>query len=164
LRPLRIRPLAAADREQVRHLLEATGRFTTEELDVALEVVDEWIEGGEASGYITSVIEDSSGVVLGYVCYGPTPLTSGTFDLYWIAVDPTGQGKGFGQRLLAHAEAEVRKRGGRMLLIETSSQDSYASTIHFYERAGYELVARIPGYYRPGDDKLVFAKNLRSAG
>ena len=62
------------------------------------------------------------------------------------------------------AEADVRRGGGRLLLIETSSQESYGSTIRFYERAGYELVARIPGYYRPGDDKLVFAKSLADVG
>ena len=159
----RIRPLVTADRETVRQILEATGSFTAEELGIALDLIDEWIERGEASGYITSVIE-SSKHVRGYVCYGPTPLTDGAFDLYWIAVDSTAQGQGYGQRLLAHAEADVLQRGGRLLLIETSSQQSYRSTIRFYERAGYELVARIPGYYRPGDDKLVFAKSLADVG
>ena len=159
----RIRPLVTADRETVRQILEASGSFTTEELGIALELIDEWIERGEASGYVTSVIEESS-EVRGYICYGPTPLTDGTFDLYWIAVESTAQGKGYGQRLLRHAEGDVRQRGGRLLLIETSSQESYGSTIRFYERAGYELVARIPGYYRPGDDKLVFAKSLADVG
>ena len=160
----RIRPLVTADRETVRQILEATGSFTAKELGIALELIDEWIERGEASGYITCVIEESSEQVRGYICYGPTPLTDGTFDLYWIAVESTAQGKGYGQRLLRHAEGDVRQRGGRLLLIETSAQASYGSTIHFYERAGYELVARIPGYYRPGDDKLVFAKRLMDAG
>ena len=160
----RIRPLVTADRETVRQILEATGSFTAEELGIALELIEEWIERGEASGYITSVIEESSEHVRGYVCYGPTPLTDGTFDLYWIAVESTAQGKGYGQQLLRHAEADVHQRGGRLLLIETSSQESYGSTIRFYERAGYELVARIPGYYRPGDDKLVFAKSLADVG
>ena len=159
----RIRPLVTADRETVRQILEASGSFTAEERAIALELIDEWIERGEASGYVTSVIEESS-EVRGYICYGPTPLTDGTFDLYWIAVESTAQGKGYGQQLLRHAEADVHQRGGRLLLIETSSQESYGSTIRFYERAGYELVARIPGYYRPGDDKLVFAKRLMDAG
>ena len=159
----RIRPLVTADRETVGQILEASGSFTAEERGIALELIDEWIERGEASGYITSVIEESS-EVRGYICYGPTPLTDGTFDLYWIAVESTAQGKGYGQRLLRHAEGDVRQRGGRLLLIETSSQESYGSTIRFYERAGYELVARIPGYYRPGDDKLVFAKSLADVG
>jgi len=54
----------------------------------------------------------------------------------------------------------VRHRGGRLMLIETSSQESYGATVAFYERTGYDLVARIPGFYRPGDDKLIYAKEL----
>lgn len=88
------------------------------------------------------------------------PLTDGTYDLYWIAVDPQTQGSGYGRALLRFAEDDVLQRGGRLLLIETSSQESYGATIRFYEKSGYPLVARIKGFYRPGDDKLIFAKEL----
>jgi ribosomal protein S18 acetylase RimI-like enzyme len=98
--------------------------------------------------------------VLGYVCVGPAPLTEGTYDLYWIAVDPDTQGRGVGRALLTSAEGEVERRLGRLLLIETSSQDVYQSTVRFYERCGYALLAQIAEYYRPGDDKLVFGKYL----
>jgi ribosomal protein S18 acetylase RimI-like enzyme len=75
-------------------------------------------------------------------------------------VDPADQGKGFGRILIEHVEQEVVRRGGRMLLIETSSQETYGATIRFYERSGYELVARIKNFYRIGDDKLVFSKEM----
>jgi ribosomal protein S18 acetylase RimI-like enzyme len=61
---------------------------------------------------------------------------------------------------LEYVEHEVIKQGGRMLLIETSSQESYGATIRFYERNGYQLAARIKDFYRIGDDKLVFSKVL----
>ncbi len=96
----------------------------------------------------------------GYACYGPTPLTQGVYDLYWIVVDPAAQRKGFGRYLLEYVERDIIKRGGRMLLIETSSQETYGATIRFYERNGYQLMARIKNYYRIGDDKLVFSKEL----
>jgi ribosomal protein S18 acetylase RimI-like enzyme len=98
--------------------------------------------------------------VHGYACYGPTPLTQGVYDLYWIVVDPSAQKKGYGRRLLEYVERDVVVRGGRMLLIETSSQESYGGTVRFYHRAGYELVARIKNFYRIGDDKLIFSKDL----
>jgi ribosomal protein S18 acetylase RimI-like enzyme len=98
--------------------------------------------------------------VRGYVCFGPVPLTDGTWDLYWIAVDPDDQGRGLGRRLLAAAEAEIRSRGGRLLLIETASHAAYSATIAFYERSGYTLASRIADYYRVGEDKLVFEKRL----
>lgn len=113
----------------------------------------QWLEMGESSGYLTYVIEDPARrAVAGYVCYGPTPLTASTYDLYWIAVDPGAQGGRNGRALLAFAESDIARRGGRLLLIETASHEAYAATIRFYERAGYVLMSRIPDYYRPGDD------------
>ena len=150
------------DRETIHWIVASTGSFTPAEIETALELVDEALETGEASGYLVYVLEDA-GIAVGYVCIGPTPLTDGTWDLYWIAVERAGQGKGYGRHLVAYTEAEVRRRGGRLLLIETSSQESYGATVGFYERTGYTLVARIPNFYHIGDDKLVFAKELENA-
>jgi ribosomal protein S18 acetylase RimI-like enzyme len=160
--PVVIRPLTTLDRDAVLRIVSRTGNFTDAEIDVAMELVDEWLAEGEASGYVIYVLadDDASDPVRGYVCFGPAPMTDGTFDLYWIAVDPVDQGRGFGRRLLTAAEEEVRARRGRLLLIETASQASYAPTIRFYERSGYTMVSRIRDYYRRGDDKLVFAKHF----
>jgi ribosomal protein S18 acetylase RimI-like enzyme len=156
-----VRPLGPTDRDSVRAILIRTGYFTAVEVSTALELVDDWLSNGEASGYLCFVAADTvSAAIRGYVCVGPAPLTDGTYDLYWIAVDPDTQGRGIGQQLLAFAEDDVRRRGGRLLLIETSSQEIYQSTVRFYERCGYTLVARIAEYYRAGDDKLVFGKYL----
>jgi ribosomal protein S18 acetylase RimI-like enzyme len=157
-----IRPLESGDRSRIADIVIASGNFNEEEIAVAQELVDSALQEGEASGYIIVVLEDRtrSPVVQGYACYGPTPLTQGVYDLYWIAVDPEAQGNGFGQKLIHDVESDVVRRGGRMLLIETSSQESYGGTIHFYERSGYELVARIRNFYRVGDDKLIFQKDL----
>lgn len=155
----RTRALDSRDRLAIRRLLHRVRNFSAAEIDVALELVDEWLANGESSDYICWVIEDAR-EVCGYVCIGPTPLTDGTFDLYWIAVDPAAQGRGYGQQLTRLAEHEARARGGRLLLIETASHDTYAPTVRFYERAGYELVSRIADFYKTGDDKLTFAKRL----
>ena len=164
--PLVIRPLDSGDRDAVAGIITRAGNFTADEIEVAMELVDEWLANGEDSGYLTYVLADDSATraVHGYVCVGPAPMTEATFDLYWIAVDPTEQGRGYGQRLLAAAETNVRSRGGRLLLIETASQAAYAATIRFYERAGYTLASRIADYYRVGDDKLVFEKRFSREG
>lgn len=156
----RTRPLEQRDRPAIAELVERVGNFSSEEIEIALELVDEWLAEGEASDYICWVIEDEENRVRGYVCIGPTPLTDGTFDLYWIAVDPSVQGRGYGQALTRLAEDEARARGGRLLLIETASQETYSATVRFYERAGYKLVSRIPDFYKEGDDKLTFAKRI----
>jgi ribosomal protein S18 acetylase RimI-like enzyme len=155
----RTRALESRDRLAIGRLLHRVRNFSPGEIEVALELVDEWLAKGESSDYICWVIEDDE-EVRGYVCIGPTPLTHGTFDLYWIAVDPAAQRRGYGQALTRLAEHEARARGGRLLLIETASHDTYAPTVRFYERAGYELVSRIADFYRTGDDKLTFAKRL----
>ena len=96
----------------------------------------------------------------GYACFGPHPLTQGTYDLYWIAVDPVAQGHGIGHALLARVEAEVQARGGRLLLIETSGTPAYASARRFYEASGYRCEAAIHDFYALGDDLLIFSKDL----
>jgi ribosomal protein S18 acetylase RimI-like enzyme len=158
----RIRPIELSDRSRIEEMVVSSGRFNKEEIATALELVDEALEKGEESGYIIRVLEVGKGhpAVQGYVCYGPTPLTHGVYDLYWIVTDPSVQGTGFGRRLIEYVEGNIMKRGGRMLLIETSSQESYDATIRFYKKAGYKLVARIKNFYRIGDDKLVFSKEL----
>ena len=158
-----IRAMVAADRSGVFRILENAGNFTPEEVGTALELIDEWLELGEHSGYLTYVLEsvgEDLAEVLGYVTFGPTPLTQSTFDLYWIAVDKLKHRGGVGKKLLKFTEEETVRRGGRMLLIETSSQETYGGTIQFYERSSYELVGKIKDYYKRGDDKLIFAKRM----
>ena len=158
-----IRQLEPRDRPLIEKLAISTGNFNDVEVATALELVDEALgRGEEESGYYFAVLEvgNKHPVVRGYACYGPVPLTQGAYDLYWIVVDPASQGKGFGRHLLEYVEADVLRRGGRMILIETSSQESYGATIRFYEHSGYHLAARIRNFYRIGDDKLVFQKEL----
>lgn len=156
---MKIRPAEQKDHDRIHAILLATGRFTDEEVRCAMELVQEWLTRPEKGDYIVQVV-DTAGEVAGYVCYGPTPLTDGVYDLYWIAVDPRFQGQGFGQVLLRFVENEVRRREGRMLLIETSSKDSYGPTLRFYERGGYDEISRIKDFYRIEDDKVVFCKRL----
>ena len=157
-----IRRLERRDRPVIEKMVISTAKFNEGEVATALELVDEALGRGEESGYFFAVLEHGNKhpVVRGYACYGPVPLTQGAYDLYWIVVDPASQGKGFGRYLLEYVEADVLRRGGRMILIETSSQESYGATIRFYEKAGYNLVARIRNFYRIGDDKLIFQKEL----
>lgn len=157
---MNIRPAAIGDRERIREILISTARFTRQEVGWAMELVDLAVAAAR-SEYEAHVIEDASRCVQGYVLFGPTPMTEGVFDLYWIAVDPKRQGQGLGQLLLRFVENEVRRREGRMLLIETSSKRSYAPTVRFYQRAGYREISRIKDFYRIEDDKVVFSKTLQ---
>jgi ribosomal protein S18 acetylase RimI-like enzyme len=153
-----IRPVRCEDRPSIEDFLRASPNFTAEEIATALELIDESLAGDP--DYLVNVLESEQGRVIGFECHGPTPLTDGTFDLYWIAVDPRAQKRGYGRRLLRATEDDVAHRGGRLLLIETSSQPAYAPTERFYKRNGYRLDARIHDFYKRGDDKLIFAKEI----
>ena len=159
---VRIRHLRASDREAIQRIISDTGFFSEIEEATALELIDESLARGEASGYICRVACElaDDNAVLGYVCYGPIPLTVGTYDLYWVAVSPRAQGRGVGRALVNHTESEIAAAAGRLLLIETSSQELYQSTVGFYERMGYAVLARINDFYKIGDDKIVFGKYL----
>lgn len=157
---MKIRPARSSDRDRIHEILVATSLFTDEEVRCAVELVDLSFSQAERGDYLVYVLEEPSGAVHGYACYGPTPLTDGVYDLYWIAVEPTRQGQGFGQLLLRFVEDEVRGRRGRMLLIETSSKETYSSTMRFYVRSGYEEISRIKDFYRIEDDKVVYCKRL----
>jgi ribosomal protein S18 acetylase RimI-like enzyme len=157
-----IRQLEPEDRPFIEKMVVSAGNFNEIEISTAMELVDEALAEGEESGYLFAVLEygEKHRGVQGYACYGPVPLTQGVYDLYWIVVDPAYQGKGFGGHLLEYLERDVLSRGGRMILIETSSQETYAGTVRFYEHSGYRLAARIRNFYKIGDDKLVFQKDL----
>ena len=155
---MNIRPAAPADRGCILQILESTARFTQQEIGWAMELVELSFAGRPE--YEAHVVEQPDATVQGYVLFGPTPKAEGVWDLYWIAVCPKHQGQGLGQLLLRFVENEVRRRAGRMLLIETSSKRSYAPTVRFYQRAGYHEISRIKDFYRIEDDKVVFSKNL----
>ena len=176
----RVGPLATTHRARIAGILDATRVFRSEEIDVALELFDETFprDAHPLTDAATAAAPrndapptDSSYAFLGaftpedelvgYACYGPTPDTDRTYDLYWIAVDPTVQGTGGGTRLLTEVERRLEGLNARMLVVETSSRSEYAPTRAFYERRGYAEAARIREFYAPGDDRVIFTKRFQ---
>ena len=153
-----IRPVEARDRSRLAEIVRRAGNFSDEEVETAVELIDASIESENEGDYIVFLIDEDG--VKGYVCIGPASLAQGVYDLYWIVVDAAARGRQYGQRLLRFAEEEVKRRGGRMVLIETSSLPEYEATRRFYLAAGYPEVARVPNFYKPGDDKIIYAKEV----
>jgi len=156
---LKIRKGNQDDKPAIMQILATTPEFTPAEVVVAEEVLDCYLKDPTHSGYNVLVAETAANVV-GYVCYGPTPLTESTWDIYWIATTPEMKRRGIGKTLLAVAEAEIKASGGRLILVETSSKPNYENTRNFYQSQGYNIVSRIPDFYAVGDDKLTFQKRI----
>jgi ribosomal protein S18 acetylase RimI-like enzyme len=154
-----IRPMVSSDKSPIMEILRNTPEFKPAEVIVAGELIDSYLQQGTASGYyLLTAVDDST--VQGYVCFGDTPLTEGTWDVYWIAVSHDNQGKGIGYALMSAIEDTIKKHNGRLIIIETSSTPEYEKTRRFYHRIGYTIICRIPNYYMPGDDLVIFQKIL----
>ena len=151
--------MTGEDKPAIMHILRATPEFKPSEVVVAEEVLDSYLNDPSA-GYFTLVTETDT-VIAGYVCFGLTPLTEGTWDIYWIAVARELQGKGIGATLLTAAEDKIKQLKGRLMLAETSSTPEYDKTRRFYQSQGYVVVAQIADFYVPGDDKIIFQKRLK---
>lgn len=154
---INIRPMLGEDKPALMAMLRNTPEFTPQEVAVAEEVIDSYLYNPDS--YNTLVAEINKGVA-GYICYGRTPLTESTWDIYWLAVSADKRGLGVGSALTAFAEKQIGDSGGRLIIIETSSKPSYEKTRHFYIDHGYEVVCQIPDFYSPGDDKIILQKRI----
>ena len=155
-----IRKLTPADRSPLAELLAATKEFTPDEVEVALELIDSALTGSGDYEVLVAESEDPSQRVAGYVCFGATSMTEGTFDLYWIAVRPSLKGKGVGRALAAAMEDELAKRGARLVRVETESSASYDATRAFYDALGYERAAVFADFYRDGIDLVTYRRRV----
>jgi D-alanine-D-alanine ligase len=187
---LTIRWCGPEDRQVVLSFLAETGFFRPDEIDIARELIDSAIAEGPKGHYQSfvacvessqlSIRSSQSGddgrqlstvncqpttgsQTVGWVCWGPTPCTLGTFDIYWLGVASHMQGHGIGRMLTAFAEQKIAECGGRLFIVETSSRETYTPTRRFYERLGYHEAGRIPDFYGPGDDRVIFLKAAKDA-
>lgn len=129
-------------------------------MSCALELLAAVLDPPEGNTYEARLLVDDGDRPLAYACFGRTPMTDATYDLYWMITDAEQRGQGLGGRLLAALEEELRGRAARTLRIETSSLEGAGGAVRFYRKAGYAEVGRIPDFYRPGDDLVTLAKRL----
>ncbi len=152
--------LTDTDRPWLEKILASSGFFYDNEIEIALSLADETIaHGQEKSGYywIRLTIGDR---LCGFACYGPNPSSSHSWDLYWIAISDEHRNRHLGSLILKRTEEQARQHGARLLWIETSGRPLYEPTRSFYTHNGYQLAATLSEFYGPGDDKLIYCKEL----
>ncbi len=154
---MKIRAMTQEDKPGLMRLLDNTPEFLPDEVDLAEEVIDDYLEDSAASGFFILVADLEPGIG-GYVVYGTVPITNNVWELYWFAVDNNIRGQGIGRKLWEAAENAMWEAGARLLVLETSSKSEYDRTNLFYKRAGYEVVGLIKDFYMIGDDQITYGK------
>ena len=153
-----LRAVTREDRAALEKMFRANTIFGTHEVAVALEVFDASLQPGQTD--YESLGVDVRDELAGWICWGPTPCTERTFDMYWIAVDPSVHGAGLGSLLVAEMERRLAGRA-RLIVVETGGRKEYDATRSFYLARDYEEVARVKDFYAPGDDQVIFVKRLQ---
>jgi ribosomal protein S18 acetylase RimI-like enzyme len=155
---VRIRELGDGDRDGLEGALRSDETFRDDEVAVALELIDDALSGG--TDYLVRVAEEETGRLAGYICFGQTPMTASTWDLYWIVVHRDARGRGVAGSLLRAMEEELRGRAATGIRVETSELESYGAARALYDRHGYPEAARLADFYRVGDGLIVYYKRL----
>lgn len=155
-----IRPLIFQDRAKILRFIERRGTFNKKEIQVAMELIDETLRHPERKDYHIFCAINSPDTIMGYICFGPIPMTESRYNLYWIAVDEGFSRKGIGGKLLEFMEGFLGKKKARRFYVETSSTPVYEAARSFYEKQGYHLVCVLDDFYRKGDHKMIFMKEL----
>lgn len=155
---MRVRPLRAGDRPALEAVLRSDRSFTEAEVAVALELIDDALANPASDYWLRLAIVDDE--VAGYICYGPTPMTEATYDLYWIVCRADFRGRGVAGALIGAMEADLGDRGASAVRVETSVKEAHAAARRLYARHGYPEAARFPDFYEPGDDLIVYYKQF----
>ena len=156
--PGAIRPVTPGDVPALKAVIDGTGLFPSALLDDMLAGFLTG-EGGDEL-WLTAVGAPDGADPIAVAFAAPERMTSGTWNLYLIAVHPDRQSRGVGAALVRHVEHTLAARGVRVLLVETSGLPGFARTRAFYQREGYAEEARIRAFYAAGEDKITFWKAL----
>jgi ribosomal protein S18 acetylase RimI-like enzyme len=150
----KIRAVTLNDLPDLKAVIEANDLFPSDMLD---DMISGYFNQKSESEYWFTY-EDSKPVAIAYCA--PEKMTEGTWNLYLIAVHPDYQRQGLGTSMLHYIEQILTAREERVMLVETSSLETFEGTRKFYRKCGYDEEARIREFYQAGEDKIVFRKSL----
>ena len=145
--------------EAIEAILRDSAIFRQQEINVAMELARYAISEPLQKSYEFRVCVARSRVA-GFVCFGPTDIGDGTYEIFWIVVGSAFRRRGIARVLLRDAEETIRDCHARLIVVETSSTPGYEAARKFYESCGYTRAAEIPDFYAPGDSKVFYTKVL----
>lgn len=150
-----IRPVTTADVDDLKLVLDSCELFPSDYLD---EMISDYFNNAETEDHWFTFLIDEKPVAIGYCI--PEKLTEGTYNLLAIGVSQNAQRKGVASAMMEYIEHQLKQNNGRLLLVETSSDEAQIAARKLYQKIGYKQVAVIDDFWKEGEDKIVFLKQL----
>ena len=151
----KIREIRQADMSELKKVVDSSELFPSEYLD---EMISDYFNNSDTEEIWFTYIDNNMPSAIGYCV--PEKLTDGTFNLLAIGVLKELQGKGIANEMMNYIEQYLKQKGGRILIVETSSDDAQMAARKFYQKIGYIQEAVIRDFWKDGEDKIVFWKRL----
>ena len=141
-------------KEELQRVLTASGQFDADSINYTLETLDNHLENPDSEIWFTALENEP----VGFAYCAPEPITSGTWNLLMLWTKEGYEGKGFGRSLVSAVEAELKSRGARLLIVETSQLPEFETARAFYEKYGFTFEAEVKNFFAQGDNKLIYTK------
>ncbi len=151
----KIRAVTKLDIEGLKKVVDSSELFPSEYLD---EMIADYFNNTDSQDIWFAYIDDNKPVAIGYCV--PEKLTDGTYNLLAIGVSEDYQKKGIASEMMKYIEQMLKQIDGRILIVETSSDNAQFGARIFYQKIGYIQSAVIKDFWKDGEDKIVFWKRL----
>lgn len=151
----RIRAVIQDDISELKKVIESSELFPPEYLD---EMISDYLNNPDSEEIWFTYIDNNKPIAIGYCV--PEKFTEGTYNLLSLGVLKEWQGKGIASEMLNYIEQELKQKGARILIIETSSDVAQLPARSLYLKNQYAQEAVIRDFWKDGEDKIVFWKKL----
>ena len=151
----KIRPVTKSDIDGLKQVVDSSELFPSEYLD---EMISDFFDNPDTQDIWFTYIDNNKQVAIGYCV--PEKFTDGTYNLLAIGVSRDTQRKGIASQMMNYIEQRLKQNDGRILIVETSSDDAQIGARNFYKKIGYIQAAVIKDFWKDGEDKIVFWKKL----
>jgi ribosomal protein S18 acetylase RimI-like enzyme len=141
--------------DELKKVVDSSGLFPSEYLD---DMIFDYLNNADTQDIWFTYIDDNTPTAIGYCV--PEKLTNGTYNLLAIGVSQNSQRNGVATEMMSYIEQQLKQKDGRILIVETSSDDAQIGARKFYEKIGYTQMAVIKDFWNDGEDKIVFWKKL----
>ncbi|MCH2038273.1 MAG: GNAT family N-acetyltransferase [Rickettsiales bacterium] len=121
-----------------------------------MQTLDSHLEKPGEEIWLTSMEDEP----VGFAYCAPEPVTIGTWNLLMLWTKEGFEGKGYGKSLVSAVENELKQKGARLLIVETSQLPEFEVARLFYEKYGFTFEAKITNFFDEGDNKLIYTKSI----